>query len=403
MTNVPLRIAFAAVFSSLAGCAAMFSPSSQDVVVRTGDTTEVVRINGGDSIRSGQAATLKKERQPVQVVVSGKNSRDEQFILMQHSMSPLHFFSWVPGIVVGAAAFDYSSKSAYNFPDEVDLRHVRIPDIRKEREDAWNLKVVAATANLTNKNLTSMDHVYSDWVRNPAEGEAKRSNTSDTYQFTDAVAKELNAFLASRGFASEKSVFGSKGNTLQVSGNLESLRMHYVNNKISLDRIVYADLDMSWELRNAEDKVLVSRKTPVTSGQFIFGFPYIYGPMLTQVMGDGMEKSLCLFLSDSAVRAEIYAPTKAAPPAAAKKSIKLVGSRKFVSNLQQAVKSSVTIKGKSGHGSGFVISGDGRFVVGAFGDGTLRWYRLADGAPALAAFIHRDGRRWVAWTPSGHY
>lgn len=363
MSRSLFRIAFSAAFTSLGGCAAMLSPSSQDVTLRTGDTTEVVRINGGDSILSGQSVTLKKERQPVQVVVSSKQYRDEQFILMQYSMSPLHFFSWVPGIVVGAAGFDYGSKSAYSYPDEVDLKYVRIPEIRKEREDAKNVKVVSATANLTNKNLSSVDHVYSDWVDNPAEGEAKRSNTSDQYQFTDAVANSLNELLARKGFLAEASILGSKSNSLNLAGNLESLRMHYVNNKISLDRIVYADLAVSWELRNSDDKVVFAKKRDVTSGQFIFTFPYIYGPMLTQVVGDGMEKSLALFLSDSAVRAEIYAPTKSATPAQTKKTIKLTSSKKYVANLQQAVKSSVTIKGKSGHGSGFIISGDGYIVT----------------------------------------
>jgi len=36
-------------------------------------------------------------------------------------------------------------------------------------------------------------------------------------------------------------------------------------------------------------------------------------------------------------------------------------------------------------------------------DGTLRWYRLIDGKELLALFLHRDGKRWVAWTPSGYY
>jgi WD40 repeat protein len=47
------------------------------------------------------------------------------------------------------------------------------------------------------------------------------------------------------------------------------------------------------------------------------------------------------------------------------------------------------------------ISGDGRLAVAGFGDGTLRWYRMADGKELLALFPHRDGKHWVAWTPQG--
>jgi WD40 repeat protein len=46
---------------------------------------------------------------------------------------------------------------------------------------------------------------------------------------------------------------------------------------------------------------------------------------------------------------------------------------------------------------------DRQLVVAALGDGTLRWYRLKDGAEVLALFIHPDGRRWITWTPQGYY
>jgi hypothetical protein len=48
------------------------------------------------------------------------------------------------------------------------------------------------------------------------------------------------------------------------------------------------------------------------------------------------------------------------------------------------------------------VSGDGRLAVAAVADGTLRWYRLRDGAELLALFLHTDGR-WVLWTPEGFF
>lgn len=52
---------------------------------------------------------------------------------------------------------------------------------------------------------------------------------------------------------------------------------------------------------------------------------------------------------------------------------------------------------------GVNIAGNGRVVVGAFSDGTIRWYRLTDGKELLAFFPHADRKRWVLWTPAGHY
>ncbi len=52
---------------------------------------------------------------------------------------------------------------------------------------------------------------------------------------------------------------------------------------------------------------------------------------------------------------------------------------------------------------GVNIPADGRLALAAYGDGTIRWHRLTDGEELLALFVHRDGRRWVAWTPQGYY
>jgi hypothetical protein len=49
------------------------------------------------------------------------------------------------------------------------------------------------------------------------------------------------------------------------------------------------------------------------------------------------------------------------------------------------------------------LSADGRFVVAALGDGTIRWYRSDTGKLALALSVHPDGQRWMQWTPEGFY
>lgn len=49
------------------------------------------------------------------------------------------------------------------------------------------------------------------------------------------------------------------------------------------------------------------------------------------------------------------------------------------------------------------VSGDGRFVVAALGDGSIHWYMLTDGIPVVSLFVHADGEGWVAWAPQGQY
>ncbi len=49
------------------------------------------------------------------------------------------------------------------------------------------------------------------------------------------------------------------------------------------------------------------------------------------------------------------------------------------------------------------ITGDGRLVVAAYQDGTIRWHRMADGVELLAFMPLSDQTNWVAWTPEGFY
>lgn len=61
-----------------------------------------------------------------------------------------------------------------------------------------------------------------------------------------------------------------------------------------------------------------------------------------------------------------------------------------------------TSEGLPGPAWSVTWSGDGRLVIAAIGDGTLRWYHGETLAPLLTLFVHPD-RRWIAWTPSGYY
>jgi WD40 repeat protein len=49
------------------------------------------------------------------------------------------------------------------------------------------------------------------------------------------------------------------------------------------------------------------------------------------------------------------------------------------------------------------ITGDGRLVIAAYGDGTIRWHRMDDGRELLALQVLNDKKNWVAWTPEGFY
>jgi hypothetical protein len=48
------------------------------------------------------------------------------------------------------------------------------------------------------------------------------------------------------------------------------------------------------------------------------------------------------------------------------------------------------------------LSEDASLAVAAFGDGTIRWYRLSDGEELFALFPDPSGK-WILWTADGYY
>ncbi|WP_119388924.1 caspase family protein [Taklimakanibacter lacteus] len=52
---------------------------------------------------------------------------------------------------------------------------------------------------------------------------------------------------------------------------------------------------------------------------------------------------------------------------------------------------------------GLNITARDQLLIAAHTDGTIRWYRLADGAELLALFVDATDKRWIAWTPTGYY
>jgi len=49
-----------------------------------------------------------------------------------------------------------------------------------------------------------------------------------------------------------------------------------------------------------------------------------------------------------------------------------------------------------------ILSSDGRVAATAMSDGTIRWWRVSDGALLMSLFAARDGR-WVTWTELGYF
>jgi len=49
------------------------------------------------------------------------------------------------------------------------------------------------------------------------------------------------------------------------------------------------------------------------------------------------------------------------------------------------------------------ISGNGKVVAAANGDGVINWYRMTDGGLLLTLYVHPETKKWVLFTQNGYY
>jgi WD40 repeat protein len=52
---------------------------------------------------------------------------------------------------------------------------------------------------------------------------------------------------------------------------------------------------------------------------------------------------------------------------------------------------------------GLNIAQNGKVIVAAVGDGSIRWFRAEDGKELMVLFVHNKDQRWILWSPNGYY
>jgi hypothetical protein len=109
-------------------------------------------------------------------------------------------------------------------------------------------------------------------------------------------------------------------------------------------------------------------------------------------MAATVESHPVALLPNESTRAAAVLPDRSAVILAASRTLRRIGADGRAHwTLQQPTETRAV-----------AVSADGRMVVAALSDGSIRWYRASDGAALLSLLVLRDGR-WVLWTESGHY
>jgi len=124
---------------------------------------------------------------------------------------------------------------------------------------------------------------------------------------------------------------------------------------------INVELDVKWDVLDFYKKTIYSDTIKAKSGEFISYVTSANSNYSKDALKDAMETSLYTFMNKEKFLNTMMLPKPTMVNTL--QSMEINTTNSYVSNIEQAVQSTVTVRTPKGHGSGFFISGDGYIVT----------------------------------------
>lgn len=355
----------------VSSCASLLNPRYQTVTVRTNRKAEVV-INGDES-SSGRGSTYRLDRragEPVQITVKEEGYKDKNEVMMQYKLSPLYALSWIPfGVLVIPPLMDSGTKSR-NFDNAITLRQ-RVKDIPIRSEEEKEILVNKASVDIEAKDIKFRYYIaYGQYLKHKNDvpfKKAEDAKKADNIIVENTVfADLLNNVLKEKGYidTSARILKNSYTNNLLINANVTKYDITLVNNRPSnlfKGGMVNIALGIEWEVLDLYETPIYSVETETTSDNFAINSNYSVKNVARKATYDAVYYGFIEFVNSKQVR-KLLRDTTQINENNDLELLTVTSAGSYVEDLNNAVSSSVTIKGKKGHGSGFIISEDGLII-----------------------------------------
>lgn len=369
----------------LSSCASILNPKHQKVKIHTSSADSKVYVND-ELIGTGTTVTAKMHRnmKVKQIRVEKEGYKPVYKIHYQDSRSPLYIMSWVPfGILLYPPFYD-NNIHAFDYPTELNTSKNMLAIQKRDNDDKYvYLKNTAFDVKkedlkytrIKHKNLKKNKDKYKD------NGKSEQDVKFDNSIFTDAV----NEILEKNNFVdTTNTIFKSKTNTLYISAKITKVQFDNVYNVLGhlYQSFLITKLDIEWEIFDLynQSKYKQSFKG-IASGEFSLDFDA--ENVSKNSLQDALTESFYKFMDSKEVKKLIK---KENEEEVKLEKLKLVRPA-VVSNLEDAMEATVTIKTKDGHGSGCFISTDGYIVTN---------FHVVAGTSDKITVINKEGKEFPA-------
>jgi len=374
---------------TLTSCATIFSPSSQQISIRTASTSTRVMVDTsyvgkGDILTH----TLKKNKELVTVTLSQDSCKSERRITFQNSLSNWYYANFVPPFLFLSfmiAPFDAQPENTSCYDDVLKY------DFSLKKYNYWNkskkrIGVGDFTFNIKGSQNVWELYSYSDYEDNDTPSKTK--NADSLIGQSDYFENHIESILKKTGYVDTTSsrIYIDNINNVYLQAEIIKSKIKDVYVRFGTLKTRYflkQECEIAWSLVDIYGDTLFSAKVPGTSGEFAYSTSNTR-EMIDKSLSDAIESSFVDFFnlpipSDiMSVQNNVNANKKIT-------SIPLAVHAPI--DLDQAMEAGVTIKddSKQRHGSGFFISNNGYILTN---------YHVVANSEKLQVLLH-SGKSYV--------
>lgn len=264
-----------------------------------------------------------------------------------------------------------NGEKAFNYSNQVSLPKKQ-PILKKEEKEHKNVIVKEISAQIEKEKLKYIHYNgYRNYLRKqPTIGISSNRKSKKIEHNNTIFTFALNDLLKESGFidTTKRALKSSYLNNLIVKATIKDYTLNHVSTYIAktykTDGFVFSKLSIDWEVLDYYNKPIHSETITSTSGQFaLFNYDQEDNQKtILKSVKDATEAGFTKFMQSEKV-VELLKDKSDVKTEKAFETIEINRPNSYVSTLGQAIKSSVTVKIKKGHGSGFFISENGHIIT----------------------------------------
>ncbi|MCX6230890.1 MAG: serine protease [Bacteroidetes bacterium] len=348
----------------LSSCASILNSKYQKVDIKTDSKNEIL-INGEKLITKNGKYVLVRDGKAKEITARCEGYKDEHVTILQCKRPFLYVLSWIPFIAASPLVpiCDDGLKSR-NYEKEIVIgeRMLKLP----EKDN--NLKAIRINNFKIDLKADSIKYRYFanyNSFKNNKDKKSVVNEKKENIKIENSIYSEiLNDILKGKGYidTTNNALKDSYSGNLLIDAAITDVTVNYIGNFYFNNRsyrgFIYIELGVKWQVLDYYKMPVFLLKTKTKSGQFAVLNPE---KDAYKAVKDALEFGLIDFMNTKEV-VDLMHDKSQRNAEQSFDEIEIPKSAKYVSSVSEATKSSVTIKNKNGHASGFIISNNG-FII----------------------------------------